>query len=254
MEYALITGGSKGIGKAMAVLLAQKGYGLLLVSRSEAELKQLAEELGTEALYLAIDLSQPGAAQKIADWCSSYPVSILINNAGYGAWGEFNELELNSQINMLQLNINALVELTHFLLPRLKQQPQSYILNVSSTAAYQAVPTLAVYAASKAFVLSFSRAIKYELKDTNTSVTCLCPGPTDTGFAHRAGMDALADLADKFNMTPQEVARVGINAMFNKQAEVIPGLLNRLSAIGARLLNKSLIERITGRLYDKVKK
>jgi short-subunit dehydrogenase len=155
---------------------------------------------------------------------------------------------------MLQLNINALVELTYLLLPILKQQPQSYILNVSSTAAYQAVPTLALYAASKAFVLSFSRALRYELRETTTSVSCLCPGPTDTGFAHRAGMDALAELADKFNMSPQEVAEAGIDGLFDKHAEIIPGLLNRLSAIGARHLNKSLIERITGRLYDKVKK
>jgi short-subunit dehydrogenase len=254
MEYALITGGSKGIGKAMAVLLAKKGYGLLLVSRSEAELKQLADELDTEVFYYAVDLSQPEASQKVADWCSSYPVSILINNAGYGLWGQFSELDIKSQINMMQLNINTLVELTHLLLPVLKQQQQSYILNVSSTAAYQAVPTLALYAASKAFVLSFSRALRYELKDTTTSVSCLCPGPTDTGFAQRAGMDALAELADKFNMTPQEVAGVGIEGLFNKRAEIIPGLLNRLSAIGARHLNKSLIERITGRLYDKVKK
>lgn len=249
MEYALITGAGRGIGKAMAVLLAKKGYGLLLVSRSETELKQLAEELETEAFYYATDLSQPASVQKVANWCKSYPVSILINNAGYGLWGEFEELELNNQVNMLQLNINALVELTHILLPQLKQRPQAYILNVASTAAYQAVPTLALYAASKAFVLSFSRALRYELKNTAVSVSCLCPGPTDTGFAHRAGMDALAELAAKFNMSPDEVAGEGIKGMFNKSAEIVPGFLNKISAIGARHLNKHFIELITAGLY-----
>ena len=121
---------------------------------------------------------------------------------------------------------------------------------MASTAAYQAVPTLAVYAATKAFVLSFSRALRIELKDV-VSVSCLCPGPTDTGFAHRAGMDAIADLAEKFNMQPGEVAKIGLEGMFNKKAEIIPGLLNKLSAIGSRHLNKALIERIASGLYKK---
>lgn len=234
----------------MAILLAKKGYGLLLVSRSEAELKQLAQELETEAFYYAIDLTEQAAAQKVVNWCSGYPVSILINNAGYGIWGKFDELPLNNQINMLQLNINALVELTYLLLPHLKQQPESYILNISSTAAYQAVPTLTLYAASKAFVLSFSRGLRYELKNTNVFVSCLCPGATDTGFAHRAGMEALADLANKFNMSPDEVAGIGIKGMFNNKAEIIPGFFNKLSTMGARHLNKNLVERIAGGLYD----
>jgi len=150
---------------------------------------------------------------------------------------------------MLQLNINAVAELTYYLLPQLKKQP-SYILNVSSTAAYQAVPTLAAYAASKAFVLSFSRALRIELKDT-ISVSCLCPGPTDTGFAHRAGMDAIAELAEKFNMRPAEVAKIGVEGMFKRKPEIVPGFLNKVSAIGARHINKALIERIAAGLYKK---
>jgi short-subunit dehydrogenase len=131
----------------------------------------------------------------------------------------------------------------------LRKQKQAFILNVSSTAAYQAVPTLALYAASKAFVLSFSRALRYELKDTNISVSCLCPGPTDTGFAHRAGMDALAELAAKFNMPADEVARIGLKGMFRKKVEIIPGFLNKVSSFGARHLSKAMIERITAGLY-----
>jgi short-subunit dehydrogenase len=248
-SYALVTGASKGIGREIAILLAKKGYKLILIARSATELKQLTEELQNESLYFAVDLSEPDAAKKVAEFCDKLPVSVLVNNAGYGLWGNFEESGIEQQLNMLQVNINAVVELTHYLLPQLKQQP-SYILNVSSTAAYQAVPTLAVYAASKAFVLSFSRALRVELKGS-IAVSCLCPGPTDTGFAHRAGMDALADLAEKFNMQPAEVAKLGVEGLFNKKAEIIPGFLNKLSAIGARHINKSLIERITAGLYKK---
>jgi short-subunit dehydrogenase len=250
-SYAIVTGASKGIGREISVLLAKKKYKLILIARSTTELEELAAELPGEALYFTIDLSEAGAAKKVAEFCKNLPVSILVNNAGYGLWGNFEENDISQQLNMLQLNINAVIELTYYLLPQLKKQP-SYILNVSSTAAYQAVPTLALYAASKAFVLSFSRALRIELKDL-VSVSCFCPGPTDTGFAKRAGMDSLAELAEKFNMRPDEVAKIGVEGMFNQKAEIIPGLLNKLSATGSRYINKSLIERITAGLYKKVK-
>jgi len=250
-SYAIVTGASKGIGREISVLLAKRGYKLILIARSTTELEELAAELPGEALYFTIDLSEAGAAKKVAEFCKNLPVSILVNNAGYGLWGNFEENDISQQLNMLQLNINAVIELTYYLLPQLKKQP-SYILNVSSTAAYQAVPTLALYAASKAFVLSFSRALRIELKDL-VSVSCFCPGPTDTGFAKRAGMDSLAELAEKFNMRPDEVAKIGVEGMFNQKAEIIPGLLNKLSATGSRYINKSLIERITAGLYKKVK-
>jgi short-subunit dehydrogenase len=248
-SYAIVTGAGKGIGRELSILLKQKGYDLLLIARSLTDLKQLADELGGGTLYLAIDLSEPGAAKKVVEFCKDLPVSVLVNNAGYGLWGNFEESDIEQQLNMLQLNINAVVELTHRLLPQLKQQP-SYILNVASTAAYQAVPTLTVYAATKAFVLSFSRALRIELKDV-VSVSCLCPGPTNTSFAHRAGMDALADLAEKFNMQPADVAKIGLEGLLKNKAEIIPGFLNKLSAIGARHINKALVERISASLYKK---
>ncbi|WPU93393.1 SDR family oxidoreductase [Mucilaginibacter sabulilitoris] len=253
--YALITGASKGIGRSIAMLLAKKGYPVLLVARAEDELKALAQEITAlykvQANWLAVDLSTNDAAQKVRQWSTenSYPVSILVNNAGYGIWGNFESVDINGQLNMICLNINALIKLTHLFISELKQQPQAYILNVCSTAAYQAVPTLAVYSATKAFVLSFSRALRYELKDSTVSVSCLSPGPTDTGFAHRAGLDALADLAAKFNMQPAEVAALGLKGMFNKKAEIIPGFLNKLSVGAARHLPKALIEKIGGDLY-----
>lgn len=256
-EYALITGASKGIGKSVAQSLAQMGYNVLLVARSEIDLKQLSESIilndKVQAQYLPIDLSIDGAAKEVADWCKKLfvPITILINNAGYGLWGKFEDLNLAGQLNMLKLNMDTVVELTYYLLPLLKEQKQSYILNVSSTAAYQAVPTLGLYSASKSFVLSFSRALRYELKGTPVSVSCLCPGPTDTGFTKRAGMDALADLAEKFNMSPKIVAEVSLKGMFNKKAEIIPGFLNRLSSFGARYAPKSLVERISAGLYER---
>jgi short-subunit dehydrogenase len=248
--YAVVTGASKGIGKETAVLLAKRGYKLVLIARSSIDLKQLAEEIPGGALYLPVDLTATGAVQKVAEFCKDLPVSVLINNAGFGLWGNFEEGDIQQALNMLQLNINAVVELTYHLMPQLKKQPSAYILNVASTAAYQSVPTLALYAATKAFILSFSRALRIELKDT-ISVSCLCPGPTATEFAHRAGMEALAEFAEKFTMQPGEVAKIGLDGMFNKKAEIIPGFLNKLSAIGARHINKALIERIASGLYKK---
>ena len=251
MDYAIVTGAGKGIGREISILLAKKGYKLILIARSATELEQLANELQNGALYLAIDLSEPGAVKKAAEFYQNLPVSVLVNNAGYGLWGNFEESNIQEQLNMIRLNINAVIELTYYLLPQLKKQP-SYILNVSSTAAYQAVPTLAIYAATKAFILSFSRALRVELKGS-VAVSCLCPGPTNTGFVSRAGMDALADLAEKVNMQPAQVAKLGVDGMFRKKAEIIPGFLNKMSATGARYINKSLIERITAGLYKKIK-
>jgi short-subunit dehydrogenase len=253
--YALITGAGKGIGRAMALQLGQKGHNLLLVSRSKSDLQSLATQLKTEynvkVEYLAIDLSIKDAALNVYNWVNTIavPVSILINNAGHGLWGDFEALPLEGQTAMMQVNMNALVELSHLFIPLLKQQKQAHILNIASTAAYQAVPVLAVYSATKAFVLSFSRALRYELKNTRVAVSCLSPGPTDTGFAKRAGMEALAELAEKFNMQADDVARIGLKGMFHKKAEIVPGLLNRLSVFGVRHIPKSFSESIAANLY-----
>ncbi|HEX8659064.1 MAG TPA: SDR family NAD(P)-dependent oxidoreductase, partial [Hymenobacter sp.] len=154
--YALVTGASRGIGRALALLLAQRGYDLLLVARSEDQLKELAQEIGQkyqhQAHVLALDLAAPDAAEKVAAWARQQTdeLAVLVNNAGYGLWGRFEQLGLAEQQNMLQLNMHLPVALTHALLPALHQVPKAYVLNVSSTAAYQAVPSLALYAASKA--------------------------------------------------------------------------------------------------------
>jgi len=254
-SYALITGASKGIGKSIAYELAKQGYPLLLVARSNEELKALSDDIefkyGINASILSIDLSINEASQKVTDWVktNNYQVGILVNNAGYGVWGNFSQSALSNQLGMMQLNMNVVVELSHLLVPILSHEKQAYILNISSTAAYQAVPTLAVYSATKAFVLSFTRALRFELSKTSISVTCFSPGPVDTGFAARAGLSALNKMAEKFNMQPDEVAKMAVKAMFDKKSEVIPGFTNIISVYANRILPKAFIEKTAAGIY-----
>lgn len=254
-HYALITGSSKGLGLSIAHSLAKRGFNLILVARSSDKLqaisKEISQKYGVSVEVFATDLSSPESASSVFNWCveRNFPISVLVNNAGYGVWGPFETIVLKDQLNMLQLNINAVVELTHYLLPVLKMQSSSYILNIASTAAYQALPTFSLYAASKAFILSFSRGLRYELKSEKVSVTCLSPGPIDTGFAERAGLSMLNDVADKFNMAADTVAEIGVEAMLSKRSEVIPGLTNKISAFAVRLLPKSVLENIGARIY-----
>ena len=257
MSYALITGASKGIGKAMAEVLAAKGKNLLLVARSANLLGEVAEDLkkrfNVDIRVLALDLSAVDAAGEIRKWCldQKFKINILINNAGYGLWGKFEQLTLAEQQNMMQLNVTTLVELTYHLLPILKEEKQSYILNVASTTAYQAVPCMSLYAASKAFVLSFTRGLRFELRKSNISVTCLSPGSTTTNFIERAKMQALEKTAEKVSMKPEDVAKIGLAGMFAKKAEIIPGMVNKISAGAASYLPKSLLEKIAAGIYEK---
>jgi short-subunit dehydrogenase len=257
MSIALITGASKGIGKAIAIELAKKKYNLLLIARDEELLKTTCEFIEKEyaviAQYIAIDLSDSSAVQKIYDHVieQNLDIEILVNNAGYGLSGYFDKYPLNEIINMMNLNMQTVVQLTHQFLPLLKERKQAYILNVASSAAYQAVPCLSVYAASKSFVLSFSRGLHQELRSSNVSVTCISPGPTNTAFVERANLGKKGlEAAEKVNMQPQEVAIIAVNALFRKKQEVITGTLNKLGAFMSWLLPKKWIERITMKLYQ----
>lgn len=258
MAYALVTGASRGIGRALSLSLARRGYDLLLVARSEDQLSALAREIGEkhqrQARFLALDLATPGAAETVAAWAREQTdqLAVLVNNAGYGLWGRFEDLKLAEQQNMLQLNMALPVALTHALLPALHQVPQAYILNVASTAAYQAVPLLSLYAASKAFLLSFSRGLRYELKARNVSVSCLCPGATTTDFADRAGMGAeLQATANKVSMTAEAVAEIAVAGLLAGQAEIIPGVLNKVSAGLTSVVPKGIVEKIAAGIYEK---
>lgn len=257
MAYALITGASKGIGLAIAGELARLKFDLLLVARSESLLKQVATQLasehGVKTDFLAIDLAQAGAAQQVVDWCSQkqYTLRMLVNNAGYGLSGPFEKHSLGEHTNMMAVNMTALVELTYLFLPQLRQQSRAYILNIGSSAAYQAVPGLSLYAASKSFVLQFSRGLHQELKRSTVSVTCVCPGSTDTDFVNRAQIGNKGrKAAEKVNMTPAEVARQAVEATLAGKTELVTGLLNKAGKLMAWLLPKGLVEQTAGSIYD----
>lgn len=255
MKQAIVTGASKGLGKEFAHLLATRGYNLLLVARSEKLLLQEQEAIqkkyNVSVAALALDLSAPTSVDDIISWCSqnSFKPSVLINNAGYACWGYFDKMGLHQQQEMMQVNMSTLVNLTYALLPALKAHPESFILNVSSTAAFQAVPTMTLYAASKAFVRSFTRGIRYELKSSSVSVTCLCPGPVATNFIQQAGMEAMQETAKKFEMSPDVVARKGLAALFSKKSECVPGLVNYLTVKASGILPDALLEKIAANLY-----
>lgn len=257
MEYALITGASKGIGKAIAEELARKGFNVLLVARSGDLLIQTAGELAVRykitADWLALDLSLADAPQQVYDWCrhKGYTVQALVNNAGYGLSGPFEKYNTVQHLNMMHLNMDTLVGMTHLFLPDLRRQSRAYILNIASSAAYQAVPRLSLYAATKAFVLSFSRGLHQELRESSVSVTVISPGATDTDFPNRAqlgekGMKA----AEKFNMSPQAVASIAVKAMLAGKAEVIAGMVNKVGAFMAWLLPKGVVEKTAMKIYE----
>jgi short-subunit dehydrogenase len=257
MAYALVTGASKGIGKAIIEELAQRKIDLLLVARSDELLKQEASRLSAhyeiKTDWLAIDLSTSDASAKIWEWCKvkQYSIYILVNNAGYGLSGPFEKYGLADSLNMMHLNMITPVQLCRQFLPMLHQQPKSYILNIGSSAAYQAVPYLSLYAATKSFILAFSRGLRQEVRNSAVSVTCICPGATDTGFASRAQIGEKGlKAAEKVNMTAAEVGKIAVSAMFAKKAEVITGLLNKLAASIVWLLPKGWVERVAMKIYE----
>ncbi|QJW89291.1 SDR family oxidoreductase [Spirosoma taeanense] len=257
MACALITGASKGIGLAIADELARRKFDLLLVARSESLLQQAAQRLattyGVKTSFLAVDLAQPDAARRVFDWCNQneYAIQMLVNNAGYGLSGPFENHSIDQHTDMMRVNMTALVQLCHLFLPQLRQQSKAYILNIGSSAAYQAVPGLSLYAATKAFVLSFSRGLRQDLKRSSVSVTCVCPGSTDTDFGARAQIGEKArKAAERVNMTPAEVARQAVEATLTGRAEVVTGVLNKVGKLMAWLMPKGIVETAAGSIYE----
>jgi short-subunit dehydrogenase len=247
MSFALITGASKGIGRAIARELASRKIDVLLVARSETLLAELTAEIkkehGVQSHYLVLDLSRPDAAERIYSWCAgqNYRVSFLINNAGYGLSGSFESRSLEESVDMLNVLILSAVKLMRLFLPHLREQKKAYILNIGSSAAYQAVPYLAAYAAAKSFMVSFSRALKYELRNSNVVVSVVSPGVTDTDFPIRANVPEKGlKTAEKISMSPEAVARIAVSSMFKGRTEVVTGLLTKATFFFVKLLPKKL--------------
>jgi short-subunit dehydrogenase len=258
----VVTGASQGIGRALAESFARRGADVLLVARSEAKLREAATAIekkhGVKAHVLVLDLSKPDAARKLVAHCreKGFDADTLVNNAGYGLWGKFSELGLQEQLDCLQVNATTLVQTTHEFLPFLRENAKkrcgkAHVLNVSSSTAYQAIPTFAIYAAAKSFVLSFGRAIHHELRPEGVVVTTLVPGATETGFIDRAGMQHTAEKAKKVSMTAEAVAEIGVKALESGKIEAIAGGLNILMAGATRFLPKRFLESTAEGIYRK---
>ncbi|MFG6149767.1 SDR family NAD(P)-dependent oxidoreductase [Halobacillus sp. B23F22_1] len=246
---ALITGASGGIGYELAHLFAKAGYELIVVARSEIKLKQLKSELNDHPVtVIAEDLSHPNGAENIYHKVKKdgKTVEVLVNNAGFGLNGTFEELTLKEQKNMLQVNVHALTELTHYFLPDIKKAPllniPKGVLNVASVAAFQPGPRMAVYYASKAYVLSFTEALREELKGTGVTAATLCPGATDTNFFKNANAEDTKLV--KRMMTTKEVADEGFLGFIKGKRVIIPGALNRSMAFTTKLIPRSVAARL----------
>jgi short-subunit dehydrogenase len=241
----LITGASAGLGVDFARQLAARGERLVLVARRKDRLDALATELGN-ARVVALDLGQAGATQRLMADLADHGerVACLVNNAGFGLAGRFADLDGARQRQMIDLNCGALTELAHAVLPAMIAAGKGSILNVASTAAFQPGPGMAVYFATKAFVLSFSEALHEEVKAQGVTVTALCPGPTATEFGEVAGWAGNA-MIDKLSARSGDVVRAGIAAMDSGRAVAIPGMINKAGAQGHRLLPRWLLRKVT---------
>ncbi len=245
----LITGASSGLGELFARKCAARGDRLALVARRKNKLNALARELGNETIVIAEDLSDYDSGEAIVDAIESRDchVGTLINNAGFGARGEFWQLPLGDQLDMISVNVTALTELCYRTVPSMISNGGGAILNVASTASFQAGPNMAVYYATKAFVLSLSEALHEELAQHNIAVTALCPGATRTEFADGAGM-ADTQLFKKFAGDAESVVEAGLKGLAKNKAIVIPGIVNKAMVQSNRLTPRSVTREIVRQL------
>lgn len=245
-KVALVTGASSGLGVEFARQLSKRGHRLVLAARRKERLDELVNELGNSRA-VAIDLSTPGAATRLmADIeANGEIVDLLVNNAGFGLIGSFAGLDPARLRQMIDLNVGTLADLCRSVAPRMIERRSGAIINVASTAAFQPGPKMAVYFATKAFVLSLSEALHEELKPHGIHVTCLCPGPTRTEFGDVAGFGGNG-LFERVAMTSPEVVEAGLEGLDRNKAVVVPGLLNKLTANSGRFAPRSVVRKIAG--------
>jgi short-subunit dehydrogenase len=245
-KVALITGASAGLGVEFARQLSKRGHRLVLAARRKERLEELANELGN-ARAVSIDLSKSNAAAKlIADLdANGETVDLLVNNAGFGLIGRFAELDAKRQRQMIDLNVGTLTDLCRAVAPGMIARKSGAILNVASTAAFQPGPKMAVYFATKAFVLSLTEALHEELKPHGIKVSCLCPGPTRTEFGDVAGFGGNG-MFDKVAMNAREVVEAGLKGLNSNRAVVVTGWVNKIGAASTRFAPRSIVRKIAG--------
>jgi short-subunit dehydrogenase len=257
-KWVLITGASTGIGRELARCFARAGFPVILTARDEGRLRELSTEIETTfrvpTRVIAEDLAEPGGADRLWSAVSDLPIDVLINNAGFGQQGLLEKLSADTVQRMVHLNILALTELTHRVLPGMRARKGGRILQVASTAAFQPGPRMALYYATKAFVLSLSEALDEELRGTGIQVTALCPGPTATEFSARADMTRVrlfnGPLARFLIQDARTVAEAGFLGCLRGRRVVIPGLFNRLGVWSARHLPRTWVTRLAGHLQS----
>lgn len=254
--YALVTGASSGIGVDLARQLAAAGYPLVLVARRKERLESLAAEITRDhkvaAVVLAQDLAAPDAALALFDAvrAQGIAVEVLVNNAGYGMQGRFLDMSMADIERMFRLNATTLTHLTQLFAREMVARRKGYVLNVASAAAFLPSPYVSAYAATKAYVLSFSEALRYELRDTGVSLTTLYPGITTTEFNDVAHAKTPAAMNLSI-LSADAVARIGLRAMFNRKRAAVPGLINKLNAIFCTVLPRGFIVHVTGMLLGR---
>src|SRR6202140_3226770 len=255
-QTALVTGGSSGIGLELAKNLAPAGFDLVLVGRKrdtlEAAAGQLEGKFGIKAHVFAADLRLQDAPQAIFDFLSNenIDIDVLVNNAGFGLGGEFADTAIQRELDMIQVNIAALTHLTKLFISPMIKRKSGRVLNVASTAAFQPGPLMAVYYATKAYVLSFSEALAEELRHTGVTVTALCPGPTETGFAAEAGVESVRLFTLMKPSSSAAVARTGYKAMKRGRRVAVHGLINKSLTQSLRVTPRRLGSLIVRKLQE----
>ncbi len=251
MKYTLITGASSGIGEAFAYRLAREGRNLILVARSEDKLRSMSDDLknkhGVEAQFVAIDLITEGADKTLYEETSrhGYDVEMLINNAGFGSAGDFAQLDVDKELQMIELNCRALVGLTHRYLQPMRKRRSGTIVNVSSAAGFQPIPFMATYAATKAFVSSFSEAIAEENAPYGIHVLTLCPGSTKTNFFEASNIDRAIQV--KGQQTVEQVIETAMTALRSKKRKAVSGVANKFGALMGWMVPNAISSRVMGK-------
>ena len=251
--YALITGASRGLGMAFARALADRHYNLVLVARSAEPLHSFASELRRSypisVLAIQVDLSAPAAGQILAEQLPTgdVPIDLLVNNAGFGLRGEFRDLSLPRQLEMLRLNNQAIVELTYSLLPRMLERPQKGIINISSTAGFQPIPFASAYSATKAFLTTFSLSLEQELRGTGVAVVTVCPGRLRNKQNGDSAQPAKGKWAGIYQ-APEEVVDDALRVLANGGGLTVPGALNKFSVFAQRLIPRKLVPRLVAKM------